>query len=278
MKWSPQFINTAQFDRLAHSFFRKENYVEEVLMKTSLRDVVAEINENLLPVRKLVTAFEPHYEFLQVNTHYYASDEIDRCLGVNTVDWFAKDKTDVSWVPIKVEKYIKEGDDIMFLDSPAPLKESDIKNFKDDGLISVDLQYSEFCSIGFFLMTASGLHTVKEKFPDIYRGLTEETVIQINRQDGRSFPDKLYPARYRWSETKDVVLEDNNMVWWFYEYDTEGLCLIPQEQNLQRPYAHSSYCSGLEDGSHRRLNVRLDLMKPIFERINLNSILTMGGW
>jgi hypothetical protein len=33
MKWSPQEFNTAQFDQLAHSFLRKENYMDDFEVK-----------------------------------------------------------------------------------------------------------------------------------------------------------------------------------------------------------------------------------------------------
>jgi len=33
MKWSPQLLDTAQFDRLTHSFFRKENYMDDFEVK-----------------------------------------------------------------------------------------------------------------------------------------------------------------------------------------------------------------------------------------------------
>ena len=286
------------------------------------------INQNSRDIQTL-RYFLKDNEFLLVRSCYFPLNKIDFCLRARKLDYdYVTDHC------LETETYrpkrrilIDISDDYLDDDDLKCLEDLTDDDFIDkktlwDGFIQVDFQLGETFSRGFFITTGEGLGYLKSRRPDIYRGLTQQAdgtldqgsfSIDEYKRETYEHPSKAswrnterdYVGGKRvdgewveghWKEVKHTDYETDNFVWWFYEWNVDGIELTPWERGAHQtiPCARSEedkqniekYLKSV-DGQRkkkvlahsvqeqkRRLCIETDLLDEVYQHIDLRCLLT----
>ena len=309
--------------------------VERKTERVSMQALAYQLRDALEPVEKLFESFEPKNEFLEMRSHYYPLSKIDSCLRVHKCDHdYVTDYCPEKDTYRPKRRILIDASDNPFEDAPKSLKELTDEDFINkrtplpdlpwDGLIHVDFGLSETYSRGFLITTGEGLKYLKHRYPDIHRGLTQRADGTLDQGsfsiDGYKYETYVHPSIASWRNTKREYVpglevdgvwvdgcwkeerhtdyETDNFVWWFYEWNTDGIELIEWERGAHQmiPSARSdedkqkieSYLNSV-DGKQihkvlahsvqwqsRPLNIETDLLREMYKRIDLTALLMNG--
>ena len=144
-------------------------------------------------------------EFLQIHKRFYKENEISKVFettearGTPLADALIRERKEDEYVPVEYElrgrRYLDDtGDwfDTGTNDFSLPFTAYDLRdkteeeiNEYENGLIFVDVQYTETDSYGFLLMTGKGLKALKDTNPNLYRVLTSLEDGNLHWKDGK---------------------------------------------------------------------------------------------
>jgi len=299
--------------------------IETKTERVSMQALAYQIREELKPVTKLFDSFEKDNEFLLVRSYYFPLSKIDNCLKAHKLDheYVTDFCPETRAHRPKKRILINASDDYLEEDTKS------LENLTDDdftkpwdGLIQVDFQLGETYSRGFLITTGEGLKYLKSRRPDIHRGLTQQAdgtldqgsfSIDEYKYETYEHPSKAFWRNTErdyvggkrvygewveghWKEVKHTDYETDNFVWWFYEWNVDGIELTPWERGAHQtiPCARSEedkqniekYLKSV-DGQRkkkvlahsvqeqkRRLCIETDLLDEVYQHIDLRCLLT----
>ena len=302
--------------------------IETKTERVSMQALAYQIREELKPVTKLFDSFEKDNEFLLVRSHYFPLTKIDFCLKADKLDHdYVTDYCPETKTSRPEKRILIEVSDDYLDDDPKSLEDLTEDDFIDktalwNGLLQVDFQLGETYSRGFLITTGEGLKYLKRRHPDIHRGLTQQAdgtldqgsfSIDKFKYETYEHPSKAswrnterdYVSGKRvdgewveghWKEVKHTDYETDNFVWWFYEWNVDGIELTPWErgahqtipctrneedkQNIER-YLKSvdgqrkkKVLAHSVQEQKRRLCIETDLLNEVYQHIDLRCLLT----
>jgi len=242
------------------------------MMGQSMRQIIDELDEETKPIKELFNHAAKikgdmteagKDEFLKVAVGYFPADKVNHLLEaepawdvVNLETVFDDEKIRLDFGPGAREMY-KTNFSLDMLDDEV------LDLVGNDGIVYVEFILGEFDTVGFFLTTAKGLHGIKDRFPDIYRGLTqlEDGNLDANAQN--------IPERAVWTvEYGDSLVhyETENFVWWHFEHEMNYGMVLKEHEN--GALIHS--CQEEESW--------LYIQKHLLEKVFDNTIFTRGFW
>jgi hypothetical protein len=264
-------------------------------------------------------------EFVQVNAHYIKARHLDKFFEVGTCEssfvtdycyetktyssilerWFTDSTKWIDDLPPNEDQNTYYKTPLAWYDrDPSQIPyDRELDNF---GMIEVELQYGETDSIGVLVSTAAGLHNLKYRNPDLYRGLTQLADGTLAKHY-RSW-EGLYqiPTTAHWSERKRdergfvtddsgwIDHQDNNIVWWIYDYHDNGLHLQSWERSLYHMIRGTQPLPAKEEqyykdnvSQHKKWDALLhcshelsrqvwpkeDLINPLLRKVDLSTLL-----
>jgi hypothetical protein len=264
-------------------------------------------------------------EFVQVNAHYIKGRHLDKFFEVGTCEssfvtdycyetktyssilerWFTDSTKWIDDLPPNEDQNTYYKTPLAWYDrDPSQIPyDRELDNF---GMIEVELQYGETDSIGVLVSTAAGLHNLKYRNPDLYRGLTQLADGTLAKHY-RSW-EGLYqiPTTAHWSERKRdergfvtddsgwIDHQDNNIVWWIYDYHDNGLHLQSWERSLYHMIRGTQPLPAKEEqyykdnvSQHKKWDALLhcshelsrqvwpkeDLINPLLRKVDLSTLL-----
>ena len=301
---------------------------ETVTHKTTLKTIASDINKLIAPIQEICEWSEEPDGFNNIQAHYIKARHLDKFFKAGTsegsyvTDYCYETKT---YTP-KLRRWFTDSSRWLYDDLGVPPNEDPTTYFKtplawyDDpsreitydreldnfGMIEVDLQFGETMSVGVLVSTAAGLHNLKHRNPDLYRGLTQlaDGTLATHYRSWEGLYE--IPTTAHWSERKRdekgyvtdeeewINHQDNNIVWWFYEYGMNGLHLQSWERKLYhmirgtqpRPAREEQYYKdnvsrhetwdAYLHSSHEhsgRVDAHSDFINPLLREVDLETIL-----
>jgi len=307
---------------------KEKGMIETKTERVSMQTLAYQLRDDLKPVKKLFNSFQKDNEFLEMRSYYFPLSKIDSCLRAHKLehDYVTDYCPETETYRPKKRIVIDVSDDYLD-DDPKSLENLTDEDFEGnvfsmwDGLIQVDFGLGETYSRGFLITTGEGLKYLKNRYPDIHRGLTQRADGTLDQGsfsiDGYKYETYKHPsiASWRnterkyfkgewvdgewvdgcWKEERHIDYETDNFVWWFYEWNVDGIELIEWERGARQtiPSARSdedkqkieAYLNTVDgkqihkvlahsvQGQSRPLSIETDLLREVYKQIDLTALL-----
>jgi len=198
-------------------------------------------------------------EFLQIHKRFYKENEISKVFettearGTPIADALITERKEDEYVPVEYElrgrRYLEDtGDwfDTGTNDFSKPFGLYDLPNKTEEeineyenGLIFVDVQYTETDSYGFLLMTGKGLIALKDTNPNLYRVLTSLEDGSLHWKDGK-YAEELHEITesYEYSgygDGEEIKKVYHNYYHWETHHTQDGLSLSRELYHPKAP-------------------------------------------
>ena len=198
-------------------------------------------------------------EFLQIHKRFFKANEISKSFEVREArsqpiaDALIRERKEHEYVEIEYDlrgrMYLDDTGDwfntgtddfsMPYTLYNAPERTEEENNELENGLIFVDVQYTETDSYGFLLMTGKGLIALKDTNPDLYRVLTSLEDGNLHWKDMK-YAEELHEITetYEYSgygEDEEIKKVYHNYYHWETHHTQDGLSLSRETYHSKAP-------------------------------------------